>query len=421
VTLRRGLAATAAAIAPLVPVALLNEARFGTLNPISYGACRWRHCAELGLEQQQVGAMLRFAAPMVVVLSGALVAWRLGRGRRWLRAVPLVAAALALPMWPGMWAAIRDIGIVAVSFFFDALHPLGFEFQSAADGPGQLLGGFVIKSLLQSSPWASLLLLAGFARPAEGRAKLLVVAPAVALGASLVLRAGMPLRHALGYPYLHYRYVAPMLPLLAVLAAGAMRAMRWSRIDWSLLAAIALCVGVWLWHGLDDEPLTRRLLLLRVTLLLALAAPVATWWSRRRASARSLSLCANAIAAAACGLAIAVNLGLDLPRLLRLRRENDAAVDRVAVHTPTRFALIGWGRLVDPVLALRHDRDIEYADLYEVEDWTGIRALLERWARDDRPVFTISPWGVPWPNVRVVPIDAAMGLAAVEFQPDPAQ
>jgi hypothetical protein len=323
-----------------------------------------------------------------------------------------------LPLWPALRTTIREIAVVAFSLFVDLERPLGDEFRSAPEGAGQFLGPYVIKSLLQSSPWLSLLLLASFARPTARRATLLVVAPAAALGASLLLRAGMPLAHALGYPFLHYRYITPMVPLLAVLSASAMRSMPWSRIDWALLAAIALGVGGWLWRGHDDEPLLRRLLLLRVTLVLALAAPAALWWSRRRSDARARALCATQTAAAACGLAVAVNLGLDLPALLRLRRENDAVLDRVAALTLPRFALVGWGREVDPLLALRRTRDIEYADLYEAEDWSGVRALLERWTRDQRPVYAILPRGErpdpPWPDVQFVPLDAAVGLTAIE-------
>jgi hypothetical protein len=417
-TLRRGLAATATAIAPLLPIAVLNRARFGSFNPISYGPCRWRHCAELGLAEQQVGAIVRFAFPVFVTTSCALAAWRLARGRPRLQAGVVVSAALALPLWPALWTTIRAIAVVAFSFVVDLRGPLGGEFRSAADGPGEFLGPYVIKSLLQSSPWLSMVLLAGFARPAARREAMLVVAPAIALGASLSLRAAMPFAHALGYPYLHYRYLAPMVPLLVVLAAGAMRSTPWSRIDWSLAAAIALGAGGWLWKGIDDEPLLRRLLLLRVTLLLALAAPAAMWWSRRRSNAPARIQCARGMAAAACGMAVAVNLAVDLPALVRLRRENDAALDRIAARTPPRFALVGWGRLIDPLLALRRTRDVEYADLYET-DWGGVHALLERWARDERPVYTILPRGAPldppMPNVQFVPIDDEVGLAAVEL------
>jgi hypothetical protein len=416
--LTRGLAATAAGVVPLLPVAVLNRARFGTLNPISYGPCRWHHCAEVGLAHQGVGAQLLLAAPLLVIVSCALVAWRLARGRHWLRVLVVVAVAGSLLLWPALWRTIRELAVVAFSFFIDLDYPLGGEFRSAADGTGQWLGSYVIKSFLQSSPWLSLVLLAGVEGRMVRRATLLLVAPAVALVASLLLRAGMPLAHALGYPYLHYRYLMPMVPLLAVLSASALRSIPWSRIDWLLLAAIALVVGRWLWRGLDDEPLTRRVLLLRVTLLLALAAPSALWWSRRRSAAGAQAHFATPIAAAVCGLAVAVNLGVDLPALVRLRSENDAALARVAAATPQRFALVGWSREIDPLLVLRRTRDIQFADLYETHDWASVRALLELWAREQRPVYAVVPSGVellPWLEVQFVPLDPAVGLTALEI------
>jgi hypothetical protein len=418
---RRGLAATVAAIAPLMPVAALNRERFGSFQPISYGTCSWLHCAEVGLSHQAIGAMLRFAAPAVALVAPALLAWHLARGRRWLRAAVVVVAAFALWIWPAAWTTTRELAIVAFSFLVDLQAPLGGEFRLATVGPGEMLGPYVIKSLLQSAPWVLLLLLASFAGAAGRRARPLLAAPALALLASLLLRAPMPLAHALGYPYLHYRYLVPMVPVLAVLSAVAVRSMRWSWVDGSLLAAIALVVGGWLFQGQDDDPLLRRLLLLRVTLLLALAAPAALWWSLRRGHAPARAFCARGIVGAACGVAVALNLGLDLPALLRLRRENDALLDRVSAHTPPRFALIGWGRLVDPLLALRRTRDIEYADLYEARDSSGARALLERWAREERPVYTLLPPDVgldtPWPDVELTSVDAEVGLATVELPP----
>lgn len=392
----------------------LNRVRFGSFNPITYGPCPWRSCAETGILDQSVTLQLRFVAPCVLWLAiSAAAAWLVRRSRRRLVAT-LIAAGLALVAVSAIRAPALKVVLLCVGFLVDVGRAnLGPDFARSPDGLGNFLGPWVIKSLLQSTPFLAVAAI-GLHRgtPEERRRVALVLAPCAALLATLVLRANMPLAYALGYPFLHMRYLMFAAPLVIAVAITVLGRLRWERGPVLAAALLALALALWLGTRVGDADAARRVLLLRGSLLLCVATLIAVARGGRAASW---------LAAAAVGYALAVNLAVDLPALARTRNDNDAAMELLARHTPSSFALVGWPREIDPVLALSATRDIEYADLYEASDWSGFRRLIDHWSREGRPIFAVfsAPTPSPWPDVRFEPLDPGHRLVRVSLTAPP--
>jgi hypothetical protein len=127
------------------------------------------------------------------------------------------------------------------------------------------------------------------------------------------------------------------------------------------------------------------------------------------------------VIAAACGLSTGITLGVDLTALARFRDRVDRVVDRTAIATPARFALIGYPDQLDAPLTLRVSRDVEYLDLLELKDWTDARDPILWWLAKHRPVFGVFPPGTvpesPWSDLEFEEVDPAIGL--VEIRPHP--
>lgn len=412
-SLQRGAWATLGALAVIAPVAALNAVRFGSLNPVSYGPCVWRSCAETGLDQQGIGAMLRWAAPALLWALAALgAAWTARRSRGATLAVAALAlGALAVP------SLLRDrataIAALAWAFAVDVSRfTLGYSFWRPADGPGAFLGPFAVRAALQCTPALLLAALAGAAAPraADRRAALLVGLACAALLASLALRANLPMAFALGYPFLSLRYLTPALPLLAALAVMATQSLPWRRAHLALGAALALGLAAYLWRFADDLAMPRRVLLLRGTLAVSAGAFLAL---ARVQGRRGAGLAAIAVTAA-FATGFAVTAAVDLRESVRNRDDSQRFTDGLARSLPARFALVGFAPEIDPVLGLRATRDVNYFDLYESLDWAAARAVMVRWWAEGRPVFVLQPAGRPYPSprpdLRFEPVDPARGL-----------
>ncbi|MFO0630477.1 MAG: hypothetical protein U0325_33290 [Polyangiales bacterium] len=396
--LQRGAWATLGAIAVVVPVAALNAVRFGSLNPVSYGLCVWRSCAETGLDQG-IGAMLRWAAPALAWAGLSLAAaWTTRRSRAATLAVAALSlAALAVP------SLLRDrataIAALAWAFTVDVSRfTLGYSFWRPADGPGAFLGPFAVRAALQCSPALLLAALASAAAPraADRRAALFVGVACAALLASLALRANLPMAFALGYPFLSLRYLTPALPLLAALAVMATHALPWRRAHLALGAALAVGLCAYLWRFSDDLAMPRRVVLLRGTLAVAAAAFLAL----ARVRGRSGAALATVAVAAAFATGFAVTAAVDLRESVRNRDDSQRFMDGLARSLPARFALVGFAPEIDPALGLRATRDVNYFDLYESLDWAAARAVMVRWWAEGRPVFVLQPAGRPYPSPR---------------------
>ena len=411
--LSRGAWATLGALTVIVPVAALNAVRFGSLNPVSYGPCVWRSCAETGLDQQGIGAMLRWAAPALVWAGVSLAAaWTARRSR----GATLAVAALALGVLsvPSM---LRDrataIAALAWAFTVDVSRfTLGYSFWRPAEGPGAFFGPFAVRAALQSTPALLLATLAGAAAPrtADRRAALLVGLACAALLASLALRANLPMAFALGYPFLSLRYLTPALPLLAALSVMATHALPWRRAHLALGVALGLGLTAYLWRFPDDLAMPRRTLLLRGTLALAAGAFLALARVQGRRGAGLAAIAVTAVFATS----FAVTAAVDLRESARNRDDSQRFMDGLARSLPARFALVGFAPELDPVLGLRATRDVNYFDLYESLDWADARAVMTRWWAEGRPVFVLQQAARPYPSPRVdlrfEPVDATRGL-----------
>jgi hypothetical protein len=409
----RLLAALLGAAGPLAAVGMLNRVRFGSFNPVTYGPCVWRSCAETGLDVQGIGAMLRWFAPLVAWAAGAAVAvWATRRHRPSCAAAALTAAlVLCLP------GTLRDrAGALArlVYAFVVDVSPLslGFGFVRAPDGLGLFLGPFVVRSLLPAAPFVVLALAVPWDTARARRAAVTTLLPVVGLLGALALRANLPPAYALGYPFLSVRYVAPALPLLAAASAWALVRLGMSRRVLVASALLALACGLWFARADDDGSLLRRQLLLRVPLALAALVTVlvpgvlgAAGRAHRAALWVSVAL--------ALGLSAGAALGSDLAHLFALRREHELRLVRIARHLPHRVAVYGYPVELDPVVSLREGRDLRFADLYETRDW-AFEPLVRRWWAEGRTVFAVHRGGdtvtSPWPSVRYEAVDVSLGL-----------
>jgi hypothetical protein len=400
-TVSRGAAAVIGAAVPLGFVAVIDHARFGSWNPVTYGPCVWRSCEESGVDRQSVRFMLEFARPAIelAVLSAIGVRVAIGRRSKTLVLVVIALAIMALVRSETLRVSVVRLAETGLAFLIDTNHLDLAPYVHAPDGLGVMTGSAVLKSPLQNAPFLALAFVAPFATTRERRNVVLIAAPCLGLLFGLSLRANLPPVMALGFSYTHLRYTFPALPMAVVLAVWAARRLTWGRRQFAILVGLAVVVGLVLASGPSDAPYWRRVLLLRVTLLVAAAALLLAWLARRTpASPRRASLAGTA-AAVALGLSFAINLGLDDRKMLIGRTYDDRLVDSVAAVFPERFALVGWASQIDTPLSLRVTRDVEYADMYEAKDWSNFRTLIDKWTDEGRPIFC--RWPIPDPPRQV--------------------
>ena len=420
-SLSRGLWAFSGSAIPLFAMALLNRARFGSWNPVTYGPCVWRSCEETGLAHQSAGAM--FAYALMTFVWAALtvgVAWYARRSARGL----LIVGAASIALLVGYEPLRRHTSRIALVFWgylvdCDALdmspmvHP--------ADGLGQLFGAAALKSTLQCTPFIALAVLAPFTLRRARRATLAMALPTIGLLVLLSLRANLAPVQALGFSFLYLRYVLPALPLLVVLGIGAVRDLPWTWKHVLLTVAAAAALGACIQYGEDDAPYWRRFILLRVTLAAGGGALLLAGTARVKQGTDAWKKAATIATAAAIACGIAVTLTVDFQVSLKMQVRNDRSVDDLARLTPERFALVGWPDAIDPVLSLRASRDLEYLDLYESVNWFNFRQMIDRWSAEGRPIFALLPWGItsPWPDVAFEIVDARVQLYRISLRTVP--
>lgn len=405
--LRRALGAGAGLAIPLLAVSALNARRFGVANPF-HASCVWAStramCHPSGPTGYGIGGFLIRGAPIVLAAGLGLLAWR-RRGA--LRVAALLGVALCA--WIARGALAEALSILS-AFVIDPSHLLGGpSFPEAPDGLGHLSGPAVVKALLQGAPF---LALAPLARPQGAEARRLAwLCAAAAAGhwTMLALRQGVDGPLALGWPFAHLRYNLPGLLPLTLLACATIDARRPGRSSWLLAAATALIVGGWLASGRGDLDGLRRIVLLRGSLMVAIAAVGAEVLARLGGDP-SRRRVAGGAAAVALGLSAAINLGGDLTLFGRMRASADRRLDELAAVSPGRVALVGMSADLDPVLALRASRDVVYLDLAEVRTPAEFDAVLRHWEGESRPVFALV-------SARVAAALATRGLSAEPVLP----
>ncbi|MEI8256738.1 MAG: hypothetical protein WCJ30_13770 [Deltaproteobacteria bacterium] len=416
-SLRRGAWAFLGLALTLLFQSAFNHARFHTWNPITYGPCEWHSCVETGLDKQGVGQMVKYAAPVLAWAAAWIVsAWVVRRSRVGLVLVSATAVLALAPTHSTLHAHAVGLGAMAWGFVVDLSQlEIGNGFVRHPDGLGVFLGPYAVKSLLQCTPALILAPLGVFAvTPARRPIAVLIGLPCLAMIVSLALRANLPTAFGLGFPFLSLRYVYPMIPLLAVLAVAAVHDRGWEA--WHTLVAVLLAcaLGFWISRKPDDNPVALRFILLRGTLLVGAVSALII--ARPTAPHRA----ALAVVALVFGLGGAVTLGRDLRSMVQIRNDSDSRMLADARLTPQRFALVGWPPDIDPVLALRTQRDLVYADLYESQNWANFRVLIDRWTAEERPIYAMFPVAStmrsPWPQVRFDPVDRTLGLYRISLR-----
>jgi hypothetical protein len=394
----------------ILPVSVLNHARFGTWNPVSYGPCVWRSCVQYGPESLHVSSIVIFVAPVVAWTVATLAGLWFTR-RSWWK-VLLVVLAAAAPMV--LSAVLRDRAsllattafgyVVDVSvLYFDPPY-LNFHYHL-----GHALGPYVVKSTFQSSPILLLAVLAYRVCKGGKAAALALILPVLALVVTLTLLAITgPAVFRMGYPYMFLRYIVPGVPFLAILAAITLRELSFRGRHVAIGAAVAVGLGAWFLSDTSDHPLPRRIVLLVVSLTLAIACTVIVGLARAERRARWRGA-ARWVAGVTAGFSFAVGVAVDARGMLDLQTDYDAQQDRFAALTPARFAMMGWPLEMDHILPLRASRDIQYADLWESENWGRAREIIDVWEREGRPIYGLFKRGEraqsPWPDVKFEIID----------------
>ncbi|MEO6420944.1 MAG: hypothetical protein ABIP39_16140, partial [Polyangiaceae bacterium] len=209
--LLRGACALGGMMLPLIPIAILNQRRFGAPNPISYGPCPWQQCSHHGQSDVSAGALLRWAMPAVPWVLVVAIALFFTRKRWWAAAVVVGLAAISL-LLPDMsfHDPIFRLARTVYGYVVDVSDMDFPDFRKPADGLGQMMGNQVIKSTIQCSP----ILILGLVLPPIARsgakARALPIWFAVVgqfLGLSLLAR--FTGAWAFGWPHLFLRYVIP--------------------------------------------------------------------------------------------------------------------------------------------------------------------------------------------------------------------
>jgi hypothetical protein len=389
----------------MLPVAALNYLRFHSLNPISYGPCPWRSCAETGQDQQHLVDIALYGLPTFVWLAATMGIFFFVRQNPW--RIPALFLGVIVPMIaiPELRAHARQIAVIAwgniVDLTFVDIPPIALW----PDGIGHMLGPWLIRSALQCTP---ILILAPFvphATPRDRNRALVLLLPSLLLFVSCALRANEPPVFSFGFPFAFLRYTVPAAAPLIVLAVAAIRDLVWTRAHVIVGLTLAIVLTSALLMGTEwDAPLWRRVFLLYGTLATAVVS-AASLWLAHRGSELARKIAPFAIAAAMAA-GVAGTLGETLPAELRLRADNDIRLDAVASRVPQRFALVGFAADIDTALALRATRDIEYIDLYETDQskgWATFRALIDEWTKAGRPIYALWPAGSdppsPWTDV----------------------
>ena len=420
-SLARGGWAVLGLFTSILPTALLNQLRFGSLNPISYGPCPWRSCAETGQDQQHLGVMLAYAGPTFLWFALTMLALRAVRTPS-LRAGVIGAAALVFVAIPPLRIHGLRLGQVLIGYVADMnLSDLG-DMAHAPDGVGYMFGPYLVKSSLQVMPALALAVFAPFSTDRDRRSTLALGLPCVGLLLAVTLRANQPGAFAYGFPFVNIRYVAPALSLLAAMCIAAIRDLPWRRRHGALLVGAFVLSAAWLGQWPDDGPLARRVALLYGSLVISGVAVVCVFAVHRkwRPLVRWGELAAGT-SVLAIGWGLATWLAVDFPALRQMHRACEDRLDLVSRVLPSRSAVIGAPYEIDPPLALRASRDIEYGDLYEATNLVNVPALVEHWSAENRPVYFLAPAGTPaitrWAGFRVELVDREGQIYLVHKDP----
>ncbi len=325
---RLSLALLAGTLPGLTVLALLNRAKFGSFNPLSYGPSYYGPGVGSGLST----APGRWAWALLAAVGLAVWATMRGRLAPGVRrlvlgglAATVVVVAVAWPVARAAWVpAARGLAELTVDLRLRSPRHVEAEPGRRAGDPVRNFGA-LRKALLQSVPWAPLGLVAlwGCGRSRQGREWNLL---ATATVAAFVLPYGF-----LGWDggwALNQRYFLPTLPVLAVLAAAGVRGLEvqsGTRRGWPLGLMLATLTAAGLAaRGVRDSAVEAGLLL-SIPLLAAGGLVVSVLCAQR--SNRGWARAALAFGAVAVGLGVVSCLVYDLPRALERRAASAARAE----------------------------------------------------------------------------------------------
>jgi 4-amino-4-deoxy-L-arabinose transferase-like glycosyltransferase len=328
----RSLMAVAAGLVPaVVAMSLVNQYKFGTYNPISYGRTGLTdvssHVAAIGICALAVSGLFAFRyAP-----------WR-RLPRRWLASIAGATLLLALALSPslraGAWQFLRGSWAILVdaSFIRDPRSGVGSDANGVV-----YFWGFVKKALAQSMPWLGVLSVwIGARRDDRQNRALVVAAVTLALWAPPFLYTAW--HGGLGS---NMRYFLPMLPLLCVVAAAAwfqLLAMTGGRSRMMAPAAMAVLAMIALWTLYGPSGLAGVQQIASTYLFLAAliaCALVHAGWSRGRWTAEAAQFLVVA------GLVMAILFGILDLHASQTRRSNTARISSALSVMPPRSLVFG--------------------------------------------------------------------------------
>lgn len=376
-----------AGLAPgLLLLSATNHAKFGSLNPLTYGR---------GVGAASLSSYTTLVATVLVVLG---IAWVATRGRAWtillrnrwaaLAAVALPAAAaigfspeirhvLTSTVW-GSWVLIADLSLIP--------EQVGGIAMTRGPMGSIVYAGTIKKALIQSLPWlpVAILPLAAAVRGRDKPMSHLVVL--LAVGAFLAIY-GRYTWHG-GYAF-NLRYFVPLLPLFAIYAAAGIHRLAAGESSKALreaAAAVAVCATfVWLYAVYRDtalaamEPVILRL----PQILAALLAFLLTVAAVRRGAPLLRRLAFLAVfACLAWSFAMAMAMDFPLTYMMRMLRFESGQF--LASHIPANSVLFSvYG---PDSFALTETPGARNAWV-SMDDYRDFRGILELNLAAGRPAF----------------------------------
>jgi hypothetical protein len=374
----------------------------------------WTGIVDPDMRKQNIGDELRYVAPCLALCVACGGAFYLARRKKaWTVAVAAAGILAAVLVEPLRTRFLR-FALVAFGFVFDLrLLDMGSPYEPAPGGIGVLFGGFIVKSTLECTPALLLAPLAARVQDERRWPIAVILAPAAALYASLVLRANQSMVDAIGWPWVYIRYTFPGLPLLLVASIAVVEGLRPRKVDAYVGAVMAVGLAAAFWATSDDVFLTRAALV-ALPLVVALVALVAAiTWKGEGPRSRWSSLCA----AAALGLGVAIAIGHDYHANTLVKGGCDSEVDTLEAILPKRLALVGVLGQFDVVLSIAATHDVQYADLLRIPEYPSVRPLLDFWRSEQRPIYAylLGAPPNPWADVTYVPVEGIGNLYLVQF------
>lgn len=353
----RFLAAAAAGALPFVAAAaLINLAKFGTLNPFSYG----RTGSGSTSFSSHLSAVILLALASLALLGLRHLRWRPTKPQ--LIGAVAVAGVLVLLVSPVREAAGKYLS-GAWALLADSTTIVDPRPGVVAQADGTLsFWGLWKKALGQSMPWLGLLLLALHQQTTESQRR---------VGRFLLIACfvwSLPFFFGAWHGGMgsNMRYFLPLVPMLCVYSAGLLldfiRSIAGGRIllRWGAIGGMVLLIGWTMFHrsGLGGA---QQILSTYVFLAIALLALAAGFTWARQTQVRQIAL-------AAIGGGLAFSAAFLLSDFMRAQQTREAAVrvstmtralpDNSLVYAPARF-VSDWSLKKGNTIALPHPQNAQ--------------------------------------------------------------